>query len=120
VQDRRADGRVFLIERDQVELEDRPAEFGDLRGYRFWVQDRIGRPPRILGLSRSSQDDDAYHDVLNDLIWDLRNKLKSLQGSLTRPAKPTVTITATESGPKPEPKPGDEIKPGDEMTVYIA
>jgi hypothetical protein len=84
------------------------------------VQDRVGRPPRILGLSRSGQDDDAYHDVLNDLIWDLRNKLKLLQGSPPRPPQPAVTIAAAEPGPKPEPRPGEEIRPGDEMTVYIA
>jgi hypothetical protein len=110
VQDRRREGRVFLIERDQVELEDRPAEFGDLRGHRFWVQDRIGRPPRILGLSRSSQDDDAYHDVLNDLVWDLSNTLKSLRRSPPRLRKPTEIAEERL----------EKVERREEMTVYLA
>jgi len=91
VQERIGDNaRVFLLQRDKVELEEQPEEFGDLLGYRFWVQDRAGKPPRILGMSHSGPDEDAYFDVLNDLAWELSEKLKQLKNSAL-PPKPSDT-----------------------------
>ena len=67
VDERRAnEGRVFLIERDKIELEARPPEFGDLLGYHFWKEDRQGRL-RTLRISRSGDDESAFLDVLEDL-----------------------------------------------------
>src|SRR5208283_4718284 len=52
--------RVFIIERDIIEDQDRPTEFQDLRGFRFWVRDREGKPPRILGAPVPDKDDHSY------------------------------------------------------------
>jgi hypothetical protein len=108
------DSRVFLVERDKVELEKRPAEFGDLLGYRFWVQDREGRPPRILGMPHS-QGDSTYFDVLNDLAWELSGKLKQLKDSGPPAAKPAAAVTATAAAPAPA-----VPKPDGATTVYLA
>src|SRR5208282_5210533 len=49
------------------------------------VQERAGKPPRILGMSHSGPDEDAYFDVLNDLAWELSEKLKQLKNSALPP-----------------------------------
>jgi hypothetical protein len=89
------DDRVFLVQRYKVELEERPEEFGDLLGYKFWVQDRAGKPPRVLGMSHAGQDEDAYYDVLNDLAHELSTKLKQLKNSPPpKPSDPKAVMTA--------------------------
>ena len=45
----REGSRIFIVERDKVDFEERPPQFSDLFGYRFWVQEGQGGPPRILG-----------------------------------------------------------------------
>ncbi len=89
------DARVFLLERDKLELEERPEEFGDLLGYRFWVQDRAGKPPRFLGMSHAGPDEDAYFDVLNDLAHELSAKLKQLKNSPQPKPSDTRAVMAT-------------------------
>jgi hypothetical protein len=96
----REEGRIFLVERDKVDLEARPKEFSDLLGYRFWVQDRPGRSPRILGMPRGSHGEDAYVDALNDLAWDLSSKLKTLKASPSPQPQPQPIRP-----PQPQPQP---------------
>ena len=109
----RDDARVFLLQRDKLELEERPEEFGDLLGYKFWVQDRAGKPPRILGMSHAGPDEDAYFDVLNDVAWELSKKLKQLKNS-PPPPKPsdTAVIATRHAVPAAE--------PACTATVYLA
>jgi hypothetical protein len=108
------ESRVFLLQRDKVELEERPAEFGDLLGYRFWVQERAGKPPRILGMSHSGPDEEAYFDVLNDLAWDLSKKLKELKNS---PARSEPSGVTAEIAPRLAVLPADQAY---SATVYLA
>jgi hypothetical protein len=110
------DARVFLLQRDKVELEERPKEFGDLLGYRFWVQDRPGKPPRILGMSHAGSDEDAYFDVLNDLSWELSNKLKQLKISSTPQSRPSGTTPAVIATPQV----GAVTESACTATVYLA
>jgi TIR domain len=87
IQDRiRSGSRVFVVERDKVEP--RPPEFEDLKGYRFWVEDREGRPPRILGTPKPDPNDKNYYDLLTDLSSDLVSELVRLK-QLGQPAKQT-------------------------------
>lgn len=76
---RRSGARVFLIERDRVDDSERPSEFKDLTGYRFWVQDRKGEPPRTLGMPEPQPDDKQYYEELNRLCHDLAKELKCLK-----------------------------------------
>jgi hypothetical protein len=80
----RRESRVFVVERDRVVQGERPPEFGELLGYRFWLADREGKPPRILGVPRPSPNDLRYYDVLNDLSHDLATELRRLREAAGR------------------------------------
>jgi hypothetical protein len=73
----RAGGRVFVVEYDPVE---RPQELADLKGYRFWVKDPLGRSTRTLGIPRPGPEDRGYFDQLYDLRHDLAEALVRLKG----------------------------------------
>ncbi len=75
---------VFIVERDQVPLEERPEELEGLIGYEFW-EAPLGRPPRILGYPNRT---DAYFDKLNDLARGLHKELVRLKGECIGGAPP--------------------------------
>src|SRR5215472_16327436 len=65
VQDRlRSGSRTFIVEMDRLEDNKRPPEFGDLLGYRFWVAENEGEPPRTLGIPNL---DENYYKRANRL-----------------------------------------------------
>jgi TIR domain len=77
-----AGSRVFIIERDKVEREERPPQFADLLGYRFWVQEGEGQPPLILGVPRPDGANPRhlrYFDELARCSSNLADELKSLR-----------------------------------------
>jgi len=118
VEERRAnEGRIFLVERDKIELEARPPQFGDLLGYHFWKEDRPGKRPRILGASHSSDDESAIFDVVNDLAWDLSDTLKKLRNATLVPT-PITTVTVPQKLGKPNPPTPPD--PARSPTVYLA
>jgi TIR domain len=78
-----AGSRVFIVERAALGEDRRPPELQELLGYRFWVADREGRPPRILGDPRPHPDDIRYYDLLNDLSCDLAETLQRLKHATT-------------------------------------
>ncbi len=122
--------RVFIVERDKVERDDRPEEFGELLGYRFWVQDRPGRPPRILGTPRPLPDDTGYYDILNDLARELAGELKRLRDSERERVEDSELEPVRDSEPErlrdmggigPGERPGPEHGDGDSrVTVFLA
>ncbi len=78
----RSGSRVFIVERDKVELDERPAAFQDLLGYRFWVQEGEGSPPRILGSpwpDPKNPENMSYFDQLTRLSCNLADELKILR-----------------------------------------
>jgi hypothetical protein len=84
----RAGARIFVVEYDQVE---RPQELGDLKGYRFWAKDPLGRSTRTLGIPRPGPEDRAYFDQLYDLRHDLAealNRLKNRTAEVPMPEGP--------------------------------
>jgi hypothetical protein len=74
----RSGSRVFIVERNKVDLQYRPDELSDLIGYRFWIQDALGGAPRTLGVPRPESDEDEYYGILNHLAWELAEELKRL------------------------------------------
>jgi len=48
-------------------------------GYQFWLQDREGRAPRILGDPKPDPNERLYYDKLTDLATDLANELLRLK-----------------------------------------
>ncbi|MCP4397835.1 MAG: SUMF1/EgtB/PvdO family nonheme iron enzyme [bacterium] len=81
VQKRKRNGfRIFVVERSPLDSKDRPPELRDLTGFQFWVNDREGRAPRILG-EPTPKDDHQYHQQLYDLCYDLEQELRKLKDS---------------------------------------
>jgi hypothetical protein len=71
--------RVFVIERDFVYDVERPDEFRELKGFRFWVKDREGKAPRILGSPKLDATEQEYYNQVDDLCHELANELRRLK-----------------------------------------
>lgn len=92
-----AGSRVFVVERDKVDKGNRPSEFEGLIGYSFWVQDREGKPPRILGVPQPNPNERRYYDMITDLGYDLADELKRLKTVSDEPLGASIQLT--EAGP---------------------
>jgi TIR domain len=88
-----AGSSVFIVERVMLGEDRRPPELQELLGYRFWVADREGKPPRILGDPRPHPDDVRYYEILNDLSCDLAETLQRLKHT---PTSQTTAAPAAE------------------------
>ncbi len=88
--------RVFVVEMDRIEDDERPHEIKDLLGYRFWIQEPENRSPRILGMPAPNPNEQLYYDKLNDLAHDLAEELKRLRdtASTTSATPPTPSRPA--------------------------
>lgn len=73
------DSRIFLVERDIIDDDDRPPEFHDHKGFRFWERDREGKPPRIFGTPEPDPQDRKYYQTVDDLTFELEDELKQLR-----------------------------------------
>ena len=62
-----SDSRIFVVERDKLEIDEKPKALEELLGYQFWLQDREGKAPRILGDPIPDPHDRLYYDKLTDL-----------------------------------------------------
>jgi hypothetical protein len=104
--------RVFIIERDRID--NRPAEFNDLKGFQFWKIDREGKSPHILGTPELEKeltpDVRDYYAQVDDLTQELVDELhamKTASGQLVRvKTKPGVFT-------------GDSTHPI-HLTIYLA
>lgn len=76
----RSKSRVFIVEYNKVDDNERPQEFGTLLGYKFWVADRLWKSPRTLGWPTPKSEDESYYGMLSDLCHDLAEELRKLRG----------------------------------------
>jgi hypothetical protein len=86
-------GRIFLIERDKVEYEERPEQFEDLLGYRFWVQEGEGEPVQVLGVPRPDPSNPRqlrYFDELTRVCANLADELKRLRRASAGAGSPSA------------------------------
>ncbi len=91
VQERcRAHSRVFVIEVDESE---RPPEFGNLRGYRFFKQLPGKRYPQVLGWPEPRLEDQEYYDMINELSYELADELRRLKDASTKSSNETTSTT---------------------------
>ncbi len=79
IKNRSHQNRIFIIEIDQVDHTDTayPAEFHELIGYRFWVQDPDTQTPLTLGFPKPDED---YYKRLNELAQEIADELKKIKG----------------------------------------
>lgn len=73
--------RLFVVEREMVDELERPEEFRDLKGFRFWVKDREGKSPRILGSPKPDPTDKEYYNQIDDLSEEIATELRQLHSS---------------------------------------
>ena len=73
--------RIFIVERDFVENSERPPDFNDFKGFRFWVRDREGKPPRILGSPTPNTNDIEYYSQIDDLSQEIVDSLRHLRAN---------------------------------------
>lgn len=71
--------RVFVIERDSVDDTKRPPELFDLVPFRFWIRDREGKAPHLLGFPQPNADDHEYINRLQDLSVEITEELKRMR-----------------------------------------
>lgn len=77
--------RVFVVERDDVDDADRPPELFDLVPFRFWIRDREGKAPHILGFPQPSANDHEYINRLHDLSVEITEELKRMNAAADSP-----------------------------------
>lgn len=75
----RAESRIFIVEKSQVDWNDRPAEFADLAGYRFWDEDPGSGTAEILDSAFPGPDRSGYYRRLSQLSHELAGALRQLQ-----------------------------------------
>ena len=97
------DRRIFIVESDKIERDERPAEFGDILPYRFWVQKDERRPARPLGWP-FPKGEQEYYDQLNFLREQVEAELKSLKDA----AEIGIAAPPARSGAAPVPGPTTE------------
>ena len=85
----RGNKQVFVVERDLVNENQRPEELKDLKGFRFWVQEREGKAPRILGSPRPDPSDQEYYNKVDDLCKEIDEELRELQVNSGMPKQPS-------------------------------
>ena len=71
-------GRIFIVERENVEQAERPSHLQNLRGYRFWI-DNQGEGHRTLGIPVPTADEREYWDELTGLSAELARELREIQ-----------------------------------------
>ncbi len=103
-----AHSRIFVVERDKLEFDEKPKVLEQLDGYKFWIQGRESKAPRILG-EPTVTGDILYNDKLADLALDLAKELHQLKEKAGKTIECPVA-RASES----------ESKPDDRPAVFIA
>jgi TIR domain len=84
IRDRVATGSVFIVFVRDVPRAGMPSEFGDLIGFRFWIQDDEARADRPLGIPDLTER--IYISRLLQLSHDLKQQLERMKSSRGQPS----------------------------------
>lgn len=89
-------GRIFMVEKDFIERENKLPELQELRGYPFWVRSEETGKIRTLGVPRPNPDrEPEYYQQLDELAEEVAKQLKylkSLASEETNPVSPVVPV----------------------------
>jgi hypothetical protein len=85
-------GRIFVVQRTDIERGRWPEAFCNLRGYQFFKKDREDGPARTLGVPVVDPNDRLYFERLDDLGRELQEQLKCIR-SVQPPPTPGADIT---------------------------
>lgn len=85
--------RLFVVEKDWVEREQKPLELQALPGYPFWVESQESKRVHTLGVPKPNPDrEPEYYARLDDLARQLATALRSLQESVGKGAVEAATV----------------------------
>ncbi|MDM8566549.1 toll/interleukin-1 receptor domain-containing protein [Candidatus Halobeggiatoa sp. HSG11] len=77
--------RVFVVEYNKIEAEQRPYHLSELRGYQLWITDEKSRS-HTLAIPKPHPEEREYYQRIDDLTHDLTHKLKELKTKTITPA----------------------------------
>jgi len=73
-------GRIFMVEKDFIEREQKPLEFQELLGYQFWGRHADTGRVRTLGIPKPNPErEPEYYQKLDDLATELASTLNRLK-----------------------------------------
>jgi len=73
-------GRLFMVETQRLDQDEKLPEFEKLRGYQFWRPDQDTGIARTMGIPKPNPDlEPEYYTRLADLAFELAGKLKQLR-----------------------------------------
>jgi hypothetical protein len=94
---------VFVVETDEIDEADRPAELADFSPIRFWSKGSRGGAARVFGWPRPQLNDYEYYGAIKDLAQAIADEMRRLKrqeatatpiaapGQPEKPVAPTVT-----------------------------
>lgn len=92
--------RVFIIEPEEVRLEDRPEELRDRKSFRFWVpSDREGGGPCPLGTTRDLEDE--FKKRVFDLSYAIAAELRRMRAEYSK-TPDRIQVSAFEISDHPQ------------------
>ncbi len=91
--------RVFKIVKTYIAREEHPPELRDLLGYEFYQQDPASGRVREFDheIGPSAERDKRYWDKFEDLVWDIKELIKRLEGPPPDPSRSAATIYLAET-----------------------
>src|SRR5262245_7190817 len=77
--------RVFKVVKTHLPLEEHPPELRDLLGYEFYQRDQTSGRIREFDheINSKGDKDQRYWDKFNDLVWDIKEFVKRIEGAQT-------------------------------------
>ncbi|MCV6637262.1 toll/interleukin-1 receptor domain-containing protein [Candidatus Albibeggiatoa sp. nov. NOAA] len=73
-------GRIFIVEHDYIDPDERPPSLEHIMGYPFWIRDTMTQQIRKLGVPKPNPEREfEYYQRLDDVAREMVNKLKSMR-----------------------------------------
>lgn len=92
---------VFVVEIDQVDDFDRPADLADFSPFRFWAKSPRGGAARQFGWPRLQSDDHEYYGAVKDLAQAIADELRRLKRAQPNGQNASATPRTATSPPVP-------------------
>lgn len=96
---RQKNSRVFIVEREEIDRQELQSELQDILGFRFWIADRDGKAPKILGEPIPTGSDIEYFNLvsnltleLKDALLDIRKEYEDSGNAVVKGQQPTVFL----------------------------
>ena len=79
------DSRVFLVEKNNIDWDEKPEEIRDIKGKAFWVRDSSNNAVNTLAVPCPDPDEREYYRRVTYLARDLADQLRAMKEAKDRP-----------------------------------